>query len=112
MAAGPGSLAEAVEWFRKHFRPEAARGVTVGYRLVLDGGAGGELSVAVDRGRLEVREGASGTPDVVIRLAAAELFAILCGTANPDLLFMADRITVDGDLSLALKLRSLFGSPA
>ena len=41
-----------------------------------------------------------------------DFFAVLGGSANPDLLYTADRLTVEGDLSLALKLRRLFGRAA
>jgi predicted lipid carrier protein YhbT len=49
---------------------------------------------------------------VIFRLSASDFFAILAGTQNPDLLFMADRLQAEGDLSLALKVRSLFSTPA
>ena len=62
----------------------------------------------ISDGRLQTGEGADPQPDVVLRLAALDFFGVLAGTANPDLLFMDDRIEIDGDLSLALKLRSLF----
>ncbi len=112
MGSDPASLADAVELFRKRFRPDAARDLTVSYQMELSGEGGGVLSVRVDRGRLEVSEGPTDTPDVVYRMSAADFFAILARTANPDLLYMAERIAIEGDLSLALKLRALFSNPA
>jgi predicted lipid carrier protein YhbT len=41
-------------------------------------------------------------------LAASDFFGILAGRENADLLFTAGRIEVEGDLSLALKMRKLF----
>ncbi len=112
MGSDPASLADAVEWFRKRFRPDAARDLTVSYQMELPGEGGGVLSVRVDRGGLEVSEGPMDAPDVVYRMSAADFFAILASTANPDLLYMAERIEIEGDLSLALKLRALFSNPA
>ena len=47
---------------------------------------------------------------MVFHLVAREFFGILSGRENPDLLFMSERLRIDGDLSLALKLRTLFSS--
>ena len=114
MTAGPTSIAESLEWFRKRFRPDLARGVAISYQFVLDGGRAGVVWVAVDDGRLELDAGErpGEAPDVIFRLSASDFFAILAGTQNPDLLFMADRLQAEGDLSLALKVRSLFSTPA
>jgi hypothetical protein len=109
MQAGePTSVDEAGEWLRKHFEAEAAREVRVTYQYVLSGPGGGSLHARVDDGRLLVAPGEVGAPDVRFRLAASDFFGILAGRENADLLFTAGRIEVEGDLSLALKMRKLF----
>jgi len=112
MATGerPNSTPAALEWLRKHFSTESARDVRVGYRFELSGPGAAVIDVRIDDGRLGLGEGESAAADVVLRLAASDFFDILAGSANPDLLFMADRLEIDGDLSLALKLRTLFRS--
>ena len=45
---------------------------------------------------------------MIFRIGAHDFFAVLAGRENPDLLFMADRLAVDGDLALALTLRKIF----
>jgi predicted lipid carrier protein YhbT len=109
---GPRSLDEAIEWLRKSFRSEAAVDEQVVYRLELAGPEGGDLELHVDGGQLEVSAGEHGAPDVVFRLSAADFFAVLAGRENPDLLFMGEQLVVEGDLSMALKLRKLFNAPA
>jgi len=109
---GVGSVGGAVEWLRKHFRSDAADGLEVAYQMELSGPAGGRLWVRIQGGQAQVGEGADPQPDVVLRVAAEDFFGILAGSANPDLLFMDDRIEIDGDLSLALKLRSIFSPDA
>ncbi len=42
--------------------------------------------------------------------AAQDFLAIPAGRANADWLFLEDRIEVEGDLSLALRMRKLFRS--
>lgn len=112
MASGaPASIDEVVEWLRKHFDPEAAGDLRVAFQYVLSGPAGGTFHARVDEGRLDVARGAYPHPDVVFRLPAAIFFDVLAGRANADMLFMAGRIAIEGDLSLALKMRKLFRGP-
>ena len=108
----PTSIRAAIAWLRKAFRADAAAGVHVVYRLELAGDAGGVISIRVEDGRLEIVEGAAQPPHVTYRLQACDFFGVLAGRENPDLLFMADRLAIDGDLSLALSLRKLFQSGA
>jgi predicted lipid carrier protein YhbT len=68
------------------------------------------MFVRITEGRLEAAVGSAEHPDVVFRMSEADYFGVLAGTENPDILFMDERIRVDGDLSLALKLRTFFGS--
>jgi putative sterol carrier protein len=107
-ASTSGTVGDAVDGFRKRFDPEAAREVCAAYQFELTGPGGGAFYARVDRGRLEVAEGLLGSADVHLQLETSDLFAILAGRANADMLFMGDRIRIDGDLSLALKLRRLF----
>ena len=112
MSREPSSIDEALQWFRDGFRSEAARDLCVRYRIELAGEAGGAFGLLVDRGRLEASEEGDWPPDVVFRLSAEDFFALLAGRENPDMLFMAERLRVEGDLSLALELRKLFAAPA
>jgi predicted lipid carrier protein YhbT len=111
-SAGPHSLDDAIEWLRKRFRADAAESLRASYRVELGGEAGGVLRIAIDDGRLELGRGAGERCDVVLRLAAGDFFDVLAGRANPDLLHMDGRLEIDGDLSLALKLRKLFAARA
>ena len=108
MGIGLSSASGALDWLRKHFRSAAAEGLEVAYQIDLAGPGGGSLWARIADGRLQAGEGAAPQPDVILRMSAEDFFGVLEGTANPDLLFMDDRIEIEGDLSLALKLRSLF----
>jgi predicted lipid carrier protein YhbT len=108
MELEPVSIAESLEWLCKAFQPDAAESLRLTYQLELTGERGGALWISIDNGRLEVGEGVAHTSDLVFSLAAGDFFGVLSGRENPDLLFMADRLKIEGDLSLALKLRTLF----
>ena len=101
MSHGPRSVDDSIDWLRKHFDPEAARGVTVSYLYELSGPGGGVLHARIDEGTLHAA-------DVTFRLSARDFFEVLAGRENADMLYMARRIEIDGDLSLALKMRKLF----
>lgn len=107
-AAGPVTLDEAVEWLRKHFRPEAAEGLRVSYALDLGGPGGGVIHLAIAEGRVEVERTSEADADVRLRLPAADYLAVLGGRANADLLYMEGRLEIEGDLALATRLRTLF----
>ena len=78
------------------------------YELDLRGPGGGPLRVSVDGGRVEVAPEPDPAADVRLRLDARDYFAVLEGRENADLLYMAGSLEIEGDLSLAIKLRTLF----
>lgn len=106
--AGPTSIDAAMDWLRKSFQPDCASGVNVVYHFDLAGPDGGSLAVGVLDGRLEISRGRPEAPDVRMALSACDYFGVLAGRENADLLYMAGRLEIEGDLSLAMKLRTLF----
>lgn len=112
MADTVDSIEAALEWIRKHFRAEAAAGVSAVYQVELSGEGGGIFWARVDDGRLSAGEGPTPGPDVVIAATAADFYGFLSGRENPDLLYMEGRIAVEGSLTLALRLRLIFSAPS
>ena len=111
-SAEPRSVATAAEWLRKHFRSEASGGVSACFELRLAGPRGGEIRGTIEDGVLELDAELSRAPDVRFRLSARDFFGLLAGRENAEMLFMADRVEIEGDLSLAMKIRSLFRAEA
>jgi predicted lipid carrier protein YhbT len=107
----PASLDEAADRLRKRFDPEAAAGLHLRYAFELTGPGGGWLDVRVDDGHLDVGSGPPPEADARLRLCAADFFGVLAGRENADMLFMSGRLEVEGDHSLALKLRRIFRAP-
>lgn len=104
----PCSIKGAVEWLLKAFRAETAADLRIVYQFDLSGPRGGALWVRVESGRLDLGEGTIVGPDVIFRLSADDFYGVLAGRENPDLLFMEERLVVEGDLSRALTLRRIF----
>jgi len=107
-ARDPDSIEAAVAWLRAHFRPERAGALSVVYQLELSGDGGGSIAICVDGGRARIQGGAAEAADVRLVLPARDYFGVLAGRENADLLYMAGRLRIEGDLSLAMKLRALF----
>ena len=109
-AQDPRTPADAVDWLRKHFDAEAAADCEASYVFELAGEGGGSIGVRVENGRLEIAEGDVQPADLRFRLAARDFYDVLAGRANPDMLFMEERLQIEGDLGLALRFRRLFGA--
>ena len=106
--ADPTCLDEAIDWLRKHFQPPAAQGLSADFAIHLSGDGGGSILLRVRDEALEVRAAPADHADVRLRLASSAYFGILAGRENADLLYMAGKLEIEGDLSLAMKLRTLF----
>ena len=109
----PAPVEAAAEWLRKHFDADSARAIRVTYELDLTGPGGGCLAITIDDGSLCCAAAAgAGRVDARFRVPASYFFGLLAGTENAELLFMAGRITIDGDLSQAMRFRKFFARRA
>jgi putative sterol carrier protein len=108
VSPNPTTIPEALSWLEERFLPESAAGVTAIYQMSLSGPSEGVISAHIRDGKLSVTAQQSDEADVVFHLAARDFFEILAGEANPDLLLLEERLRIEGDLSLASKLRRYF----
>ena len=106
----PSSLAEAIEWLRKHFDAEAAADCEASFVFELSGPHGGSIGVRVERGRLDLSESDLQPADLRFRLTAQDFYDVLAGRANADMLFLEERLQIEGEPGLALRFRRLFGA--
>jgi putative sterol carrier protein len=85
---------------------ERTRGLTATYRFdVTDAGS---WRVAVDDGAVAVSEG-DGAADCVISVPEDLLLRIVRGEQSPMGAFLMGKIRVEGDASLAMRLKDLLG---
>jgi putative sterol carrier protein len=103
--AGPQAVAD---WLRRHFRPDAARGLAAVIELQLTGPGGGAVCLQVEDGQLKTSLGRDAAPTLRVVVSAADWDEIAAGSANAELLAVEGRLRLEGDLGLALKLRALF----
>ncbi len=89
--------------------PEKMKGVSAVYQFDLSGDNGGVFHVQVDDGKANVVEGAHDSPNITISMSADDFDDMLEGKLNATSAFMAGKLKVKGDMSLAMKLQSLLG---
>ena len=88
------------------FRADRAAGLEATYAFVVEGA--GEWHAVVAGDTCAIAEGAHPSPDVTISCSAADWVQIVEGRLDPQFAFMTGRLRVDGDMSLAMRFRSLF----
>jgi len=89
--------------------PAKMKGVSAVYQFELSGDDGGVFHAAIDDGKATVVEAVHDSPNITITMTAEDFAAMLEGKLNATSAFMAGKLKVKGDMSLAMKLQSLLG---
>lgn len=88
--------------------PERAAGLNAIIQLNLTGEGGGNWRVKIVNSQLTVEKDEAASPDLTLGMNASDYVALTKGEANPMGLFMAGKIKVAGNMSLAMKFQDLF----
>jgi putative sterol carrier protein len=89
--------------------PAKIKGMNAVYQFDLSGDNGGVFHVKVADGATDLVEGASDSANITITMSADDFDSLLDGKLNATSAFMAGKLKVKGDMSLAMKLQSLLG---
>ena len=87
--------------------PAKMKGVNAVYQFDLTGDNGGVFHVKVADGSAAMEEAAHDNPNITISMSADDFDAMLDGKLNATSAFMAGKLKVKGDMSLAMKLQGL-----
>jgi putative sterol carrier protein len=109
-SAGPAvtSCREMLQSMPLGFNPSAAQGLEAVYQFEISGNESFTAHLQIGEGACSYHDGPSISPGVVIQSPAEVWLAISRGELDGQQAFMAGKYKVEGDLSLLLKLRSLF----
>ena len=102
------SISDMIAGMPQYFLPEAAAGLNTTLQLDLSGEGGGQWHLVIADRQLEINEGFAANPNMTLKMAAADYLAMINGQSDAMQMFMAGKIKVGGDMSLALKMQSLF----
>ena len=103
---------ETLNEMYKSFKPNVAGDLKAIYAFDISGSNGGKWTLEINNGKCELKQGTSNNPSVTISITDQDWLAIHKGTLNSQMAFMMGKLRVAGDMSLAMKLQSMFPGPA
>ncbi len=101
-------LKEVFERMPDVFVPEKAAGIAATIQLNLSGEAGGNWLIQINDGQIGVKEGEDANADLTLGMLSSDYVAVSKGEVNPMSLFMAGKINIKGNMSLAMKFNDWF----
>jgi putative sterol carrier protein len=88
--------------------PATAKGVNAIIQLNATGDGGGQYSMSIADGKMDVTEGVAEKPTVQINVAAKDWIDIINGQLDPTKAFMTGKLRIAGDLGLMMRFQRMF----
>lgn len=88
--------------------PGKADGIDATILFDLSGNNGGQFWIKLADGAAESGEGEIEQPAMTLKASADDWFAVSTGQMNPMQAFMTGKIKILGDMSLAMKMQTMF----
>jgi putative sterol carrier protein len=101
-------ISQIFEKMPNAFLPEKAANVNAAIQLELTGEGAGDWILQVANGTISVNPGQVATPNLILTMAASDYVSLSHGEADPMNLFMAGKIKLQGDMTLAMKFPEMF----
>lgn len=102
------TVQQAIENMKGRFRAESAKGMNATYQFDLTGDGGGKHYMQIADGNLNIGEGQAEKSNITVTMSANDFIAMTNGKLNPQMAFMSGKLRIAGDMSLALKMQSIF----
>lgn len=93
------------------FVPENAAGIDAKVQFNITGNQGGTWVATIRDQKISVEPGTSENPNLTIGADTQDIFNLVSGKLNPMQAFMLGKVQVNGDMSLAMRLASVFRRP-
>lgn len=88
--------------------PAKVKGMNVTYQFVITGDGGGEWAVTISDGQISVTEGKAEKANITLTISASDFLDLVAGKLNGQTAFLTGKLKIQGDMTLALKLQSVF----
>ncbi len=88
--------------------PAKVKGMNVTYQFVITGDGGGEWAVTISDGQISVTEGKAEKANITLTISANDFLDLVAGKLNGQTAFLTGKLKIQGDMTLALKLQSVF----
>ncbi len=102
------TVPEIFEQMPTKFKKDAAAGMNAVYQYDVTGDGGGKWYTAIADGELTVGEGEHENPNITITVADSDYIDMVSGKLNGQTAFLTGKLKIKGDMSLAMKLGTLF----
>jgi putative sterol carrier protein len=102
------TVKEIFEQMPSRFRADRATGTNAVVQYDVAGEGGGTWHAVIKDGTCTVVEGAAASPSLTLQVGAQDWIDVTTGKQNPQMLFMAGKLKLKGDMGLAMKLGSMF----
>jgi putative sterol carrier protein len=90
------------------FNPDAARGLKAVYQFEVSGSENFTANLQIADGICTYHYGPAAKPDVIVKTPADVWLAVSKGEMDGQQAFMSGKYKVDGDISLLMRLKSIF----
>lgn len=88
--------------------PAKIKGMNVTYQFVITGDGGGEWAVTVANDQITVTQGKAEKANITLTISASDFLDLVAGKLNGQTAFLTGKLKIQGDMTLALKLQSVF----
>jgi len=96
----------------EYFQADKAGNTTAKIQFDLSGDSGGQWWVSIADGKAETGQGSVENPNLTLIADAIDYVKITTGKMDPAAAYMQGKLKVKGDMGLAIRIPSLFKSPA
>jgi putative sterol carrier protein len=104
------TVLETLQGMATTFNPEMAKGMNAVVQVNASGEGGGNYSMHIANGALEVKEAVAEAPNVTINVASKDWVDIVNGQLDPTKAFMTGKLKIAGDLGLMMRFQRIFMS--
>lgn len=84
------------------------QGMNAVYQFNITGDGGGEWNVSIVDGALSVAEGKADSPSITLTMDSSNFMDLIAGKLNGQTAFLTGKLKIQGDMTLAMKLQSVF----
>lgn len=108
--ATQSEVAEIFPTMASRFIPSKAEGVNAVIQFNLSGDNGGLYWLKITDGTCEAGQGQADNPKMTLKASADDWFAVSTGKMGAMQAFMSGKIKIEGDMSMAMKLQTMFAT--
>lgn len=84
------------------------QGMNAVYQFDITGDGGGQYYVAIANGDAQVQQGVHESPNITLTISADDFENLVTGKLNGQTAFLTGKLKIKGDMTLAMKLGSVF----